>query len=64
MKQSYRLAQVAKPGTIEMAERETPLPGAGEVLIERAAEAVARMKSGEAKFKMVLTMTATSHPRP
>lgn len=105
MKQSYRVAQVAKAGTIEMAERETPLPGAGEVLIsveacgicgadaadiDRAdpamrpprvpghevvgriaalgagtpAEAVGRMKSGEAKFKMVLTMTDASHARP
>lgn len=33
MKQSYRVAQVAEAGTIEMAERETSLPGAGEVLI-------------------------------
>lgn len=33
MKQFYRVAQVAIAGTLELAERETPLPGAGEVLI-------------------------------
>ncbi|MEH2625298.1 D-arabinose 1-dehydrogenase-like Zn-dependent alcohol dehydrogenase [Bradyrhizobium sp. AZCC 1719] len=33
MKRSYRVAQVSKPGTLEIAERETPSPGAGEVLI-------------------------------
>jgi alcohol dehydrogenase len=33
MKRSYRVAQVSKPGTIEIAERETPSPGGGEALI-------------------------------
>lgn len=33
MKRSYRVAQVSKPGALEIAERETPLPGTGEVLI-------------------------------
>lgn len=37
MKRSYRVAQVSKPGTIEIAERDTPSPGAGEVLIAVAA---------------------------
>lgn len=32
-KRSYRVAQVVKAGTLEMAERDAPLPGAGEVLI-------------------------------
>jgi alcohol dehydrogenase len=130
MTRFYRAAQVSKPGTLEIVERETPSPNAGEVLIsveacgicgadapqgrlvllgagkdplpvsaghlvrgersvlgsitgapfenertldfgalagvrprietmplERAAEAVARMKSGQANFRMVLTMT-------
>lgn len=34
------------------------------VPLERAAEAVARMKSGQATFRMVLTMTEKSHARP
>jgi alcohol dehydrogenase len=33
VKRSYRVAQVSKPGALEFAERETPLPGTGEVLI-------------------------------
>ncbi|HTO61091.1 MAG TPA: alcohol dehydrogenase catalytic domain-containing protein [Bradyrhizobium sp.] len=33
MKRTYRLAEVAKPGALDIAERETPSPGAGEVLI-------------------------------
>jgi len=33
VERSYRLAQVAKPGALEIAEREAPSPGAGEVLI-------------------------------
>jgi len=33
MNRSYRVAQVSKLGTIEIAERETPSPGGGEVLI-------------------------------
>lgn len=136
MERSHRVAQVSKPGALEIAERETPSPGAEGVLIsveacgicgadaadidradpamrpprvpghevvghlvrgerdvlgsitgtpfenektldfsvlagvrprieivplERAAEAVARMRSGQAKFRMVLTMTEKSH---
>lgn len=34
MKASYRAMQVSRPGTLELAERETPTPGNGEVLIE------------------------------
>ena len=33
MKRSDRVAQLSKPGALELAERETPLPGPGEVLI-------------------------------
>ena len=33
MNRSYRVAQVSKLGTIEIAERETPSPGGGEALI-------------------------------
>lgn len=33
MTRSYRVAQVSKPGTLEIAERAIPSPGAGEVLI-------------------------------
>ncbi|HWX48438.1 MAG TPA: alcohol dehydrogenase [Roseomonas sp.] len=33
MKKTYRAMQVTTPGTLELVERETPTPGAGEVLI-------------------------------
>ncbi|MGW1420168.1 zinc-binding dehydrogenase [Bradyrhizobium manausense] len=33
MRRSHRVAQVSKPGELEIAERETPSPGAGDVLI-------------------------------
>ncbi|UWU75265.1 alcohol dehydrogenase catalytic domain-containing protein [Bradyrhizobium huanghuaihaiense] len=33
MKRSYRVAQVSTSGTLDIAERETPPPGAGEVLL-------------------------------
>lgn len=33
MRRSYRVAQVSKPGALEIAEREVPSPGTGEVLI-------------------------------
>jgi len=33
MKRSHRVAQVSKQGELEIAERDTPSPGAGEVLI-------------------------------
>jgi hypothetical protein len=33
MRRSHRVAQVSKPGMLEIAERETPSPGPGEVLI-------------------------------
>ncbi len=33
MKNTYRAMQVTTPGTLELVERETPTPGAGEVLI-------------------------------
>jgi alcohol dehydrogenase len=33
MKKTYRAMQVTTPGTLEMVERETPMPGTGEVLI-------------------------------
>ncbi|MDZ5460742.1 alcohol dehydrogenase [Azohydromonas lata] len=34
MKTTYRAMQVTRPGTLELVERQTPTPGAGEVLIE------------------------------
>ncbi len=34
MKTTYRAIQVTKPGTLELVERRTPEPGAGEVLIQ------------------------------
>jgi alcohol dehydrogenase len=34
MKVTYRAMQITTPGTLELVERETPKPGAGEVLIE------------------------------
>jgi alcohol dehydrogenase len=34
MRKTYRAMQVTTPGTLELVERETPTPGAGEVLIE------------------------------
>lgn len=34
MKPTYRAMQVVRPGTLELAERNTPEPGVGEVLIE------------------------------
>jgi alcohol dehydrogenase len=34
MKATYRAMQVSQPGALELVERETPAPGAGEVLIE------------------------------
>jgi alcohol dehydrogenase len=37
MKSTYRAMQITTPGTLEMVERATPKPGAGEVLIEAEA---------------------------
>jgi alcohol dehydrogenase len=34
MKATYRAMQVSQPGSLELVERTTPAPGAGEVLIE------------------------------
>lgn len=34
MKTTYRAMQVTQPGTLELVERKTPIPGNGEVLIE------------------------------
>lgn len=34
IKPTYRAMQVTRPGYLELVERETPMPGAGEVLIE------------------------------
>ncbi len=34
MKTKYRATQVARPGVLELVERDTPEPGPGEVLIE------------------------------
>jgi alcohol dehydrogenase len=34
MKTTYRAMQVSRPGTLELVERQTPTPGAGEVLIQ------------------------------
>lgn len=34
MKATYRAMQVTRPGILELVERQTPMPGAGEVLIE------------------------------
>jgi alcohol dehydrogenase len=34
MRPTYRAMQVTRPGTLELVERRTPVPGAGEVLIE------------------------------
>jgi alcohol dehydrogenase len=34
MKSTYRAMQISQPGTLELVERPTPTPGAGEVLIE------------------------------
>jgi alcohol dehydrogenase len=34
MKKTYRAMQIARPGVLELVERETPQPGQGEVLIE------------------------------
>src|SRR5207245_10372064 len=49
-----RVAQVPKAGAdFEIAEREIPQPGTGEVN-----EAYARMMSGKAEFRVVLTMEA------
>jgi len=33
MKTSYRAMQISRPGVLELLERDTPRPGAGEVLI-------------------------------
>jgi alcohol dehydrogenase len=33
MKKTYRAMQVTTPGTLELVERETPMPGTGEVLV-------------------------------
>ena len=40
---TYRAMQATRPGVLEV--------------VERAWEAYSRMKSGEARFRMVLTMT-------
>jgi len=34
LRTSYRAMQVTRPGILELVERETPTPGAGEVLID------------------------------
>jgi len=34
IKPTYRAMQVSRPGHLELVERKTPMPGAGEVLIE------------------------------
>ena len=34
MKKTYRAMQIARPGVLELVERETPQPGQAEVLIE------------------------------
>jgi alcohol dehydrogenase len=34
MKKTYRAMQIARPGVLELVERETPRPGQAEVLIE------------------------------
>ena len=34
MKTTYREVQITTPGTLDLVERETPKPGAGEVLID------------------------------
>lgn len=77
MKKTCRAMQIARPGVLELVERQTPQPGQGEVLIEveacglcgadaadidgadptlRRGDAGPRMRAGEAKFRMVLSM--------
>ncbi|HEX7881219.1 MAG TPA: alcohol dehydrogenase catalytic domain-containing protein [Afipia sp.] len=47
MRRSHRVAQVSKPGELEIAERETPSPGAGEVLITVEACGVCGADAGD-----------------
>lgn len=47
MKDSYRVAQVSKPGTLEIAERKMLSPGAGEVLISVEACGVCGADAGD-----------------
>ncbi|MHB0772946.1 alcohol dehydrogenase [Bradyrhizobium sp. 1.29L] len=47
MRRPYRVAQVSKPGTLEIAERETPSPGAGEVLISVEACGICGADAGD-----------------
>jgi alcohol dehydrogenase len=47
MKRSHRVAQVSKPGTLEIAKRETQSPGAGEVLISVEACGICGADAGD-----------------
>ena len=47
MRRSHRVAQVSKPGALEIAERETPSPGSGEVLISVEACGVCGADAGD-----------------
>lgn len=47
MKRCYRVAQVSRPGALEIAERETPSPGAGQVLISVEACGVCGADAGD-----------------
>ncbi|KUM27781.1 hypothetical protein AU467_15465 [Mesorhizobium loti] len=70
MKPTYRAIQIMVPGTLELVERATPAPGAGQVLIAveacgvcgaDAADIDRCMRSGDVKFRMVLSMKETVH---
>lgn len=47
MKRSHRVAQVSKPGALEIAERETSSPGGGEVLISVEACGICGADAGD-----------------
>lgn len=47
MRRSHRVAQVSKPRTLEIAERETPSPGPGEVLISVEACGICGADAGD-----------------
>lgn len=56
MQKTYRAMQVARPGFLELVERDTPQPADGEVLIR--VEACRRLRSGDVRFRMVLGVDA------
>jgi alcohol dehydrogenase len=47
MKQTYRAMQISRPGVLELAERPTPTPGIGEVLIDVEACGICGADSGD-----------------